>query len=144
MTLKAVIREIKFRAWHKKEKKMYYRGYQKWFHVLLCEDDAGKEQGRGIPVKRESFEACELLESTGLEDIRGQEIFEGDIVRVEAGAHRFIDLVEGVPDMFRSRKLHPLHGLLAKHGIADDAEGLKIEVLGNRFENQELAREAWK
>lgn len=139
-----MIREIKFRAWHKKEKKMYFRGYQKWFHVLLCGDDAGKEQGRGIPVKRESFEACELLESTDLEDIRGREIFEGDIVRVESGTQCFIDVVEGVPDMFRSRKLHPLHGLLARHGIADNAEDLKIEVLGNRFENEELEREVLK
>lgn len=139
-----MIREIKFRVWHKKEKKMYFRGYQKWFHVLLCEDDAGKEQGRGIPVKRESFEACELLECTDLEDIRGREIFEGDIVRVESGTQSFIDVVDGVPDMFRSRKLHPLHGLLAKHGIADNAENLKIEVLGNRFQNEALVREVLK
>ena len=136
-----MLREIKFRAWHKKEKKMYFRGYQKWFHILLCEDDAGKEDGRGIPVKRERFEACELLEGTGLEDIRGREIFEGDIVRIEVGPIRFTGAVEGVPDMFRSRKLHPLHGLLAKHGLADDTEDLKVEVLGNRFENRELAKE---
>jgi len=137
-----VIREIRFRCWHKKEKKMYYRGYQKWSHVLLCEDDHGKESGRGIPVKRESFEACELLESTGLEDIRGREIFEGDIVRVNSGGLNFVGAVDAIPDMHRSRGLHPLHDLLEKHGISDRTEDLVVEVLGNRFENPELVQEA--
>jgi len=136
-----VIREIKFRAWHKREKKMYCRGYQKWSHVLLCEDDHGQNNDRGIPVKRESFEVCELLESTGLEDIRGREIFEGDIVHVNSDGQTFVGAVDSVPDMYRSRGLHPLHNLLEKHGISDRTEDLIVEVLGNRFENPELLRE---
>lgn len=120
---------------------MYFRGYQKWFHVLLCGDDNGRENGRGIPVKRESFEACELLESTGLEDVHGREIFEGDLVRVNCGGRTFSGAVDAVPDMYRSRGLHPLHNLLEKHGISDREENILVEVIGNRFENPKLVRE---
>lgn len=136
-----MIREIKFRVWHKKEKKMYARGYQKWFHVLLCEDDGGTAGGRGIPVKRESYDPCEFLEGTGIEDIHGREVYEGDIVRVSSGTLTFTGIVGEVPDMFRSRGLHPLHGLLSRHGLGDKIEDLRVEVLGNRFENLNLMKE---
>ena len=60
--------EIKFRAWDREERKMYFRAYQKMFHVLLCDDDHGTRGGKGVPVKRADYESCDLLESTTLED----------------------------------------------------------------------------
>ncbi len=127
------MREIKFRVWHRKEKKMYYRGYQKFSHVLLCEDDGGTEEGNGIPAKRASYEECEFLESTGLIDKKGVEIYEGDRIKIQTPYRVVEGIVPDVPDMFRSRNIHPLEALLKEHDIhAEDI--VEMEVIGNAYE----------
>ena len=113
---------------------MYFRGYQKTFHVLLCEDDLGANGGKGTPVKRASYEDCELLESTGLADKHGREIYEGDRLIVNYQGKSFQGEAGPVPDMFRSRRLHPLHDLLQALGIPDDAEELEFEITGSRYD----------
>jgi hypothetical protein len=133
------VRDIQFRVWHRGEKKMYYRGYQKWFYVLLCDDDLGTRGGRGLPVCRASYEDCIFFESTGVFDVAGREVFEGDFVRVTDGHATAEGLAGGIPDMFKSRGLHPLHSLLERAGISDKTENLRIEVLGNLYEHPQLA-----
>ena len=135
------MKEFKFRVWHHKENKMYYRGYQKFLHVLLCEKDPLDAEGNGRPVKRAGYGDCFLLESTGLEDRKGREIYEGDIVRVRHRGSEFTGAVGAVPDTFGLRKLHPLATLLSKHGITGKPDDLELEVLGNEFENPELLTE---
>ena len=132
------MKDLRFRVWHVRENRMYYRGYQKFLHVLLCEKDAGDADGNGKPVKRASYGDCLLLESTGLRDKNDREIFEGDIVRVRQKGSEFTAVVGSVPDMFGSRKLHPLQSLLKQHGIAGNPDNLIIEILGNEYENAEL------
>lgn len=136
------MKELKFRVWNQKESRMYYRGYQKLFHVLLCDKDPSDEDGHGRPVKRAGYGDCFFLESTGLEDRKRKEIFEGDILRVRHRGQEFIDIVGSVPDMFGSRRVHPLSPLLKKHGIAGNPDNLEMEVLGNEFENPELLKKA--
>lgn len=128
--------DIQFRVWHTKENKMYYRGYQKITHVLLCRE--GGKEGEGIPEVRANYDDCEFMQSTGLFDAQNREIFEGDIVRVRLEDREVQGLVENMPDMYKSRKLHPLHSLLIKNNISDDEEGMIFEVLGNRYETPEL------
>ena len=129
------MKDIRFRVWHLKENKMYYRGYQKFFYALLCNDDRGENEGRGIPARRAFYGECVFLESTGLMDKRQREIFEGDIVRICYKNQEFEGLVEAVPDMFGTRKVHPLQALLKKHSITGNPENLDMEVIGNEYEN---------
>jgi len=128
------MKDLKFRVWHKKERKMYPIGYQKFLHVLLCEEDHGKNEGRGIPVKRASYEDCEFMEFSELFDKNGRGVYEGDIVRVSVGSKVFEDVVGSIPDMFGSRKIHPLQTLLKRHGMDKVPEEMEIEVIGNRYE----------
>ena len=132
------MKELKFRAWHTRQNRMYFRGYQKFSHVLLCEKDPADADGRGKPVKRASYSDVFLLESAGLEDRNHREVFEGDIVRIRHKDKNFVGLVGSMPDMFGSRKLHPLSGLLKKYGVEGNPDNLDIEVLGNEFEDQDL------
>lgn len=131
------MKEIRFRAWHVKEERMYYRAYQKWLHILLCEDDRGEAKGAGKPFKRAGYADCVLLESTGLYDKNGSEIFEGDVVRVRHSGRTFTGAVGPVPDTFGTR-VHPLRDLFMKHGLSGDPDRAEIEVLGNEFESPEL------
>lgn len=69
------LRKIKFRAWHLHENKMY----DVYNLDLLFGRCWSKE-------RRECLLGCdiELMQYTGLKDKNGKEIFEGDIVEVEA------------------------------------------------------------
>jgi uncharacterized phage protein (TIGR01671 family) len=135
------MKELKFRVWNLKDRRMYYRGYQKFLHVLLCEKDPAAPDDRGKPVKRAPYGECIFLESTGLEDKNRREIFEGDVVRVRHDGREFTGAVPTVPDTFGAGRVHPLQTLLKKHGITGYPERLDIEVLGNEYENPELAHE---
>ncbi len=125
--------DFKFRVWHQPEKKLYYAGYQKLSHVLLCDDDRGANQGRGIPVKDARYDDCEFLQGTGVFDRHEREIYEGDRVRIFLKDRTLEGTVENVPDMYKSRGLHPMQELLDRLAIPADAE-MTFEVLGNRYE----------
>jgi uncharacterized phage protein (TIGR01671 family) len=129
------MRDIYFRVWYRPEQKMYYRGYQKLSHVLLCDDDKGKNEGKGIPAKRANYDECEFLESTNLTDKNGVEIFEGDRLLIRTKKKTLEGIAGEVPDMFRSRNLHPLQSLLEELRISPD-DILEMEVLGNRYESR--------
>ena len=128
------MKDVHFRVWHVPEKKMYYRGYQKFLHVLLCDDDRGENEGKGKPAARAKYQDCIFLESTGLRDTRGHEVFEGDLVRVRLKDRQIEGMIEEIPDSFGNKNAHPLGGLLKKHGILGNPQDLEIEVLGNEFE----------
>ena len=133
------MKEVYFRAWHYLQKKMYYRAYQKLTHILLCAEDAQDEKGK--PEYRAGFDECELMEGTSVLDQHGVEVFEKDIVRISIPGHSVVSLFQNVPDMYRSRGLHPLEDVFVAHQIDKNSPELTFKILGNMYENPELIKE---
>lgn len=70
------MREIKYRAWHKAEKRMFEVFYLSWFHgiLLICDNDAAISPHYGSGE-------VELMQFTGRRDLHRKDCYEGDIVR---------------------------------------------------------------
>jgi hypothetical protein len=124
-----------FRAWLKKEKEMIDVDEIHW--------DRGKFEfiGDGITFQRLANEV-ELMQSTGLKDKNGKEIFEGDIVQYQntkvpsadsKGVIRYFDNWA----MFGIDIEHNEPRALFFNGLADH---ISLEVVGNIYENPELIK----
>lgn len=120
----------KFRAWLKEENKMIIVDTMNWF------DDEFESIGDGITFLR-GAEKIELMQSTGLHDKNGKEVFVGDIIKCTRGCPHEVYLekeyggtyVGGMPAIY-------LKGI--KEGYAwTGAE----KILGNIYENPELLEE---
>lgn len=123
----------KFRAWLKKEQKMdNYIDHISWLEdELYCIGD-------GITYMV-SAEDLVLMQSTGLVDKNGKEIFEGDVLEIQGRKalvrwhgsyasfiYRFVDELQK-----RKTEWKPLY--LAY---------MKCEIIGNIYENPELLEES--
>ena len=128
------MKEIKFRAWDKKEKIMYNPSN-------VWGIDAGIiAQGRGEAI---------MMQYTGLKDKNGKEIYEGDILKDDVGIAEvtydneragfyawfkkpvvFPDYAHGVKDT----KINQIH----MYAWSTDDYKTSAEVIGNIYENPEL------
>lgn len=112
------MREIKFRAWDKEQKRFFY-----WSVT------SGSAQG-GIYTKV-VWELDEKLtqQFTGLKDKNGKEIYEGDIVKTHTSVYKNdIFIMEDIRDIYATNS--ESFEATAPYGEA--------EVIGNIYENPEL------
>jgi hypothetical protein len=123
-------RKIKFRAWHKKKKEMFFPDV----HYGVNWDLAGDillHWWEGKPYKKNYLkDNIELMQYTGLKDKngKGKEIYEGDILMFETGERQ--GYMKEV--VFEDGKFKP---------IADELKSfsdLDCEIIGNIYENPEL------
>ena len=112
------MREIKFRAWNKEEKKMFYRDI-----VILFRGGWHTELDK-LPIL--DSENAELMQFTGLKDKHGKEIYEGDIL---GNLKESILPADNVIVEF-------VHGCFIPFQIVINEK--RWEVLGNIYENPEL------
>lgn len=119
----------KFRAWDKVFKEMVQ------VNALVLDEQVVKVTYKNGNVAKEDMKEYELMQSTGLKDKNGKEIFEGDIVDCKGRKavvkwhgsyasfiYRFVDELQE-----RKSEWKPLY--LAYY---------KFEVVGNVHENKEL------
>ena len=116
------MREIKFRAWDKENKRMLYVS-----DINFC----GEEISAYDREEYIGFNYIELMQFTGRQDINGKEVYEGDIVKCFDNYYKMYYI--GVVDFADCSFV-----------IKNDActyyrwQDYRVEIVGNIYENPEL------
>ncbi|WP_455093130.1 YopX family protein [Parvimonas micra] len=121
---------LKFRAWDKTAKKMSkvtaIDFSTKPFRVFY------KAYGNENYFNQDAI----LMQSTGLKDKNGKEIFEGDIVQYLDGEYSFVGVVENSAFGIYAKNKYDNYGF---EDFADEnTKEADVVVIGNIYENKEL------
>ena len=153
------MREIKFRAWDKKRKKMWYPNNDEVdFYAIGMSGALYALDENGKYDYTEEFEKMIFMQFTGLKDSNGKEIYEGDIVSWKAeGAigEWLVGIVKWEEDRFIVERVNS--PLWVYEGITCRSYAIKgefyaeyripsfewdeLEIIGNIYENPELLKE---
>ncbi len=118
-------REIKFRAWDKDDKRMFQNVTvgNKLAVIVWDEEDEEMTYYTTTPTNG-SFE---FMQFTGLLDLHGKEIYEGDILEAGNGSmrHRSAGVMEWHNDKGKWTEFSPLN---------------RFEVIGNIYEHPDLLK----
>lgn len=119
------MREIKFRAWDTEREIMAQVD-----HLGLDDYEVNMKDSECKRWRASYPYVCRLMQYTGLKDMNGREIYEGDIVKYFIGELAVIKYMNG---SFVIESENDLDCMISMYG--------KIEVVGNIFENPELLEE---
>lgn len=86
-----------------------------------------------------AYEEFKLMQSTGLRDKNGKEIFEGDVVKYEVGRNTYTEEVAYDKNFAGFGVKDAKANVVFTFGeIAEDISLISLEVIGNIYENHEL------
>lgn len=121
----------KFRAWTEEGKVMYYDVYPfKDDTLLLSYDEIAFDE-----VPASDFI---LMQSTGLKDKSGKEIFEGDIVRYECCFESYVEEVIYDDKHCNFGTIDKDEKTFSFDALISDFDVDYFEVVGNKYENPEF------
>jgi len=134
------MREILFRAWHKQEQKMY--PVVGMLYNLVClertlDGDPAKRNGTPLGVTTllsVDISEVELMQYTGLRDVAGKKIFEGDILGMENATAKVVFWER--PPEFGLDFHHNEDEWCEDWNLSDDHD--RMEIIGNVWETPEL------
>jgi len=119
------MREHKYRAWDKKQKKWIGAN----LHMSVTDGSLWWQFGYGCDIlSKEERENIELSEYTGLKDKNGKEIYEGDVLRA-------FDRNYEVKIVITNSRAFVDYGYSEEHNGPCDSW---TEIIGNIYENPEL------
>lgn len=122
-------REIKFRAWDKENEEMY--------DVAMIDVETGEVAYTDHPTGYNAdalLEQVELMQYTGLKDKNRKEIYEGDILKDEFDRKFYVYWVSNEARFaIRQKNRKSEYFMVINH--------LKIEVIGNIYENPDMLEE---
>lgn len=118
-----------FRVWDKNNKKMVYPNGNGYFN--LKNDTVIDGNGELFDlVCQETVEDCILMQSTGLVDKKGKEVFDGDVIKYE-------DIIASVV-YFKDKARFVLEDNYNSIEDCDNEYMKTYKVIGNIYENEEL------
>lgn len=128
------MREFKFRLWDTSNKEMYNKvivgNYPDTVPMVWCEYN-GKTDWHHIEPK-----VCKVMQYTGYKDVKGQEIYEGDILAHQDYWWVRIEYYNG------SFMVRDVDRIRYKNKVCEkrigDFDISKWRVIGNIYENKEL------
>ena len=117
----------RYRAWDKEFKEMVQ------VNALVLDEQVIKATYKNGNIVKEDMKNYELMQSTGLFDKNGKEIFEGDIVRFFDSLYTvFYDIEEG------SYRLKPHDDRWVVDYMSNFSSEESFEIIGNIYENKEI------
>ena len=127
------MREIKFRAWLKEDKKMEnVKTMDFTDKTIRCLKK--NEFINAYLLRRVSFDDVELMQYTGVKDKNGKEIYEGDIVILNDAEEENRCVVK-----YKYGSYILVDGDLREN--LSNVEDRSLEVIGNIYENKNLLEE---